>query len=313
MTNQIDYPLTTSSQQTYPFAYVTEPANAYGVKVTASPTYLPVNIAGDITPTRSGVKIPVRMAGSYYQYSRQSAGHDYDFSMDIKPQAIGMLKYGTDPIANPLSLQFVAVSQQAQGTSSLNTYYTFFTGARLNSVSLSSTGRDLLNATTEVWCRDITVETQTSGLTTPTFPTFASVTGDVLSNVDSDYKPFKLGSTRYGLQEFSINWNNNLIRVPMIGAEQGLVEQIVQGPIEITGEIKIPVGGSLTFETLAHDFPETPQAASFIFKNGTMVVNMTGWQTESLDNPIPAQPSDIKSLTIPFSCSTASLGTASAI
>ena len=299
--------------QVYPFAYITEPANAYGLKVTASPTYLPVKIAGDITPTRSGVKIPVRMAGSYYQYSRQSAGHDYDFSMDIKPTDIGILKYGTDPLANPLSLQFVAVSQQAQGTAALNTYYTFFTGGRINSVSLSSTGRDLANATVEVWNRDITLETQTSGLTTPTFPTFASITDPVLTNIDSDYKPFKLGSTVYGLQEFSINWNNNLIRVPMIGSEQGLVEQIVQGPIEITGSIKVPVGGSLTFETLAHDFPETPQNASFRFKAANMVVNMTGWQTESLDNPIPSMPSDIKSLTIPFSCSTAGLATTSAI
>jgi Phage tail tube protein len=309
MTNQIDYPLTTSSQQTYPFAYVTEPSGAYGLKVTASPNYLPVKIAGDITPTRSGVKIPVRMAGSYFQYSNVSAGHDYDFSMDIKPVDIGILKYGTDPLTNPLSLQFVAVSQQAQGTGSLNTYYTFFTGSRFNSVSLSSTGRDLVNATCEVWCRDITLETQTSGLTTPTFPTFASITEQPLSNVDSGYKPFKLGATNYALQEFSITWNNNLIRVPMIGAEQGLVEQIVQGPIEISGSIKLPVGQSLTFETLAHDFPEAGSTASFIFKNANMVCNMTNWQTTSIDNPIPSMPSDVKSLTIPFTCTTASLGT----
>lgn len=309
MTNQIDYPLTTSSQQTYPFAYITEPSGAYGVKVIASPNYLPVKIAGDITPTRSGVKIPVRMAGSYYQYSNQSAGHDYDFSMDIKPMDIGIMKYGSDPIANPQSLQFIAVSQQALGTASLNTVYTFFTGGRINSLSLTSTGRELVNASLEVWCRDITVETTTSGLTTPVFPTFGSITGDVLSNVDSGYKPFKLGATTYALQEFSINWANNLIRVPMIGAEQGLVEQIVQGPITISGSIKLPVGTGLTFETLAHDFPESGQNASFVFKTGTLVCNMTGWQTESLDNPIPAEPNDVKSLTIPFTCSTASLGT----
>ena len=250
------------------------------------------------------------MAGSYYQYSNVSAGHDYDFSMDIKPTDIGILKYGTDPIANPLSLQFVAVSQQAQGTASLNTYYTFFTGGSINSVSLTSTGRELVNASCEVWCRDITVESQTSGLTTPTFPTFASITEQPLSNVDSGYKPFKLGATNYALQEFSITWNNNLIRVPMIGAEQGLVEQIVQGPITVSGSIKLPVGSSLTFETLAHDFPEAGSTASMIMKPANMVVNMTNWQTESLDNPIPAEPNDVKSLTIPFTATSASLGTA---
>ena len=310
MTQQITWPLTTSSQQLYPFCYVEEPANAFGTKVTASPNYIAVQIAGDITPTRSGVKIPVRMAGSYYQYSRQSAGHDYDFSMDVKPTAIGILKYGSDPIANPLSVQFVAASRQAQGTAGLNTYYTFFLGARCNSLTVSTTGRDLVNATMEWWCRDITLETVTSGLTTPVFPTFASITDPVLSNVDAGNTPLKLGSTYYPIEEFSITWANNLIRTNLIGADSGLTEAITQGPIEITGSIKIPVGGSLDFETRAHNFPETPATGSFVFKNGNMVVNFTGWQTESIDNPIPSQPSDVKSLTIPFSATSASLGTA---
>lgn len=309
MTNQLPYPLSTSAQALYPFQYIEEPADAFGVLITASPSYLPVKIAGDITPTRDGQEIEVGMSGSYYLYGLQSAGHDYSFTMDIMPTDIGLLKYGTDPVTNPQSLQFVRAYKRAIGTQALNTVYEYYLGCRINSVSLTVTGRDLVKASCEVLCRDITVESTASGLTTPVFTTFGSITGQVLSNVDADYLPFTYNGTPRPVSEFTIEWANNLSRVNMVGSEQGLTEQIQQGHIGVTGSWSEPIGRDLTMETASHNFPQAGVAAKFRYKAGNMVATIAGLKITSVDRPIPAQPTEPLQATYNWIASSATLGT----
>ena len=307
MTNQVPYPLTTSAQALYPFQYIEEVT--YGTLITASPQYVPVKIVGDITPSREGQEIEVGQAGSYYLYGLQSAGHDYGFTMDIIPQDIGILKYGTDPITNPQSLQFARAYKRALGTNYLNNVYEYYLGARINTVSLTVTGRDLVKASCEVLCRDITVESTTSGLTTPDFTLFSEITGQVLSNVDADYLPFTFNAVPRAVTEFNIEWNNNLSRVPMVGSEKGLVEQIVQGHIGVTGSWSEPIGRDLVMETASHDFPQVAVDCKFRFKAGTMVATINGLKITGVDRPIPAAPNEPLAATYTWTAASATLGT----
>lgn len=309
MTNQIPYPLTTSSQQVNPWAYIEEPANALGVKLTASPAYTAIAVAGDVTRKIDDVEIDVRQAGAYTKYSTQSAGHDYDLNINLNPQTIGILKYGTDPVTNPQSLQFIRVYKQAEGTSALNTYYEFYLGFRCNTVGLSVSSRGLVTASMNWLGREIAKPTQTSGLTTPTIPTFASITGNVLSNVDNGNLPLTVNSVAYAVKEFNINWNNNVFADAFNGSDEGMVDAVTYGPIDISGSFTVPVGSSLTWETLLHDFPQSAVTAKYVVKQGTMVCNMTNFKALSRDSPVLAQPSSAMMNTIPFTCSAAVLGT----
>ena len=307
MTNQIPFPATTSAQALYPFQYIEE--TTYGQLITASPSYVPVEIAGDITPTRDAVEIEVGQSGTYYNYASQSAGHDYSFTVDIKPTNIGVMKYGADPITNPQSLQFARAFKRALGTNYLNTFYEYYLGCRVNSLTLTTTARDLASASMEVFARDFTVESQTSGLTTPDFTLFSEITNPVISNVDSDYLPFTFNGTPRAVQNFSITWNNNLARVNLVGSEQGLTEQIVLGHIGVTGSWTEIVGKDTVMETMVHDFPQVAVNAKMKFKAANCFANITGLKITSLERPIPSQPGEPLTNTMNFTAISGTLTT----
>lgn len=308
MTNQIPWPVVTSSDQSFPVQWIEE--TTFGVLKTASPTYQVVKVAGDLTPKIDGVELPVRQAGSYNLYSNQSAGHDYGFTLNLSPTEIGILKYGCNAVANKdISVQIPIVFQQAQGTAGLNTYYMYALGSKCNSVTLNTAGRTLVSATTEWICREWTVPTVTSGLTSPTFTTFGSFSDAVLSNVDSGNLPLTINSVTYPISDFSITWNNNLFPVNLIGSDNGQIEALKLGPIDISGSFTTPVGQDLLLEARAHDFPQAGVNATMRIKTGNMIITMAGFKILSRDSPILAQPTAIRQNTMPFMCSTATIAT----
>jgi hypothetical protein len=310
MTNQIPYPVVTSSDQTYPVQYIEE--TTYGALVTASPVYTPVKVAGDLTPKIDGLELPVRQAGSYTLYSSQSAGHDYGFTLNLSPTEIGIMKYGANGVANKdKSIQIPIVYEQAEAATSTatSTFYMYALGAKCNTLTLNTAGRTLVNATSEWICREWTKPSKVSGLTTPTFTTFGSYSDAVLSNIDSGNLPLTIGSTTYAVSNFSITWNNNLFPWSGVGSDEGMIEALKLGPIDITGTFTTPVGAGLSIETLAHDFPQTGVTASFRFKTGNMILSMTQFKIMGRDSPILAQPTAIRENTVPFMCSTAVLAT----
>ena len=310
MTNQIPYPVATSSDQTYPVQWVEE--TTYGVLKTASPTYQVVKVAGDLTPKIDGVELPVRQAGSYNLYSSQSAGHDYGFTLNLAPTEIGIMKYGANGVANKdISIQIPIVYQQAASSTAttLSTFYMYALGAKCNSLTLNTAGRTLVNATSEWICREWTVPTQTSGLTSPVFTTFGSYSDAVLSNVDSGNLPLTINSVTYAVSNFSITWNNNLFPWNGIGSDNGQIEALKLGPIDITGTFTTPVGANLNIETLAHDFPQTGVNATMKIKTGNLIITMTGFKILNRDSPILSTPTAIRENTSGFMCSTATIAT----
>ena len=229
--------------------------------------------------------------------------------MDIKPTNIGIMKYGADPITNPQTLQFARAYKRATGTNYLNTYYEYWLGSKVNSLTLTTTARDLASASMEVWCRDMTVESTTSGLTTPDFTLFSEITNPVISNVDSDYLPFTFNGTPRAVQNFTITWNNNLARVNLVGSEQGLTEQIILGHIGVTGSWTEIVGRDTVMETMVHDFPQTAVNAKMRFKAANCFANIVGLKITSMDRPIPSQPGEPLTNTMNFTAISATLTT----
>jgi len=310
--SSITWPLSHSGRILKPFQYTSE--TTFRTKKTASPTYTSAAIVSEIRPKINGTEIDTRQIGSHLLYGQQTAFHSYGFSMNMWPFALPLLKYGSEPpsYSSPAgnqaeTLQFIYQYEQALGTAAMLTHYIFFLGCKMNTLEISVSSQGLVEATTDWIVGEITVPNTVHGLTTPTFAEFAGITTPAISNIDGGSTPFTLDGVTYPIKEFRINWNNNVIMDDFNGS--GLADQLTTGGIKITGSFRTPVGKNLNLETKMHDFPQTGVPASYVYKTGVMVANMTGFKLLQDDNPTTAGPTDTFKHTYNFECLTAALAT----
>ena len=308
---QIAFSLTHSGTITHPFSYVEE--DTFGTMVT-SPTFTATKVTQELKPRIDNNEMDVRQIGGHLLYGMQSGGHTYGFSTMVHPFDLPFLKYGTEPPnydtpagTSAKSLSFAFKYKQSLGTAGMTTHHMKFLGFKPNTTEISVASNGLVEASMDWLGREIPVPVA-GDISGATWPTFASITSPVLSNVDAGNKPLTIDGTTYAIGDFKINWNNNLIVKQYIGS--GLADAIVVGAIEITGSFSTPVGQSLSLETAIHDFPQTGVNASLNVKSGTMVINMTNFKLMS-DAPtgFDAGPTDVAEHPFTFKCSTASLGT----
>lgn len=311
-TPQLVFPLTTSASATNPFCYTVE--TQFATKKIASPAYIAVAVAGDVTPSIDGVPIPVPIAGQHQKYQIVGGGHNYGFTVAIHPLNITFLKYGTElpnyttPAGTAAeSLQFLMPYNQALGTASYNLVYMFFLGARPVSTNISVSAQGLVEASMEWRCREITVPTQTHGLTTPSIPTLASVTGSVITDSDAPQKPLVIGSTGYAVNNFEINWNWNTAAEPFNGSD--MADAVTLGGLDVTGSFTTPIGQDLNLENLMWQENPTGQDASYTFKVGAMVCNIDGMILTADDRPFPGAPGESMKHAYSFTATKASLNT----
>lgn len=309
--SQIAFPLTHSGTMPNPVSYIEEAV--FGT-IPASPTLTAVKVLTDLRPKIDDMEMDVRQVGSHLLYGMQSGGHSYGFGLTVNPFDLPFLKYGTEvpnyttPAGNQLTpLSFVVRYKQATGTAGMVDHYIKFLGSKCNTTELSVSSQGLVEVNQEWLCREITKPTSTP-ISGATYPTFASITSPVLSNVDGGNKPLYINSVQYAVKDFRINWNNNMIPDQFSGS--GLKDAITSGAIEVTGSFNTPVGQDLLLETAIQDFPQTEVVAKYVVKNGTMVVNMTGLKLLS-DTPegFSAGPTQTMQHTYSFKCISASLGT----
>lgn len=295
------------------FAYTTE--TVFRTLKTASPVYLNVGITSEMRPRINDTEIDTRNLGSHLLYAQQTAFHSYGLTLNTFPFDLALLKYGSEPpnYTTPAgtqaeSLQFVYKYKQATGTAGQSSYFMFFLGGKMNTLELSVSSQGLVQATQDWIIGEITVPSLTSGLTTPTIPALSAVSTPPISNIDGGNTPFTLNAVTYPIKEFRIQWNNNDIPDDFNGS--GLVDQITTGGIKITGSFRTPTGKNLNLETAVHDFPQVGVNASYLFKTGVMVCNMTGVKIVSDENPHISGPNDTDKHTYNFEAVTAALGTA---
>jgi Phage tail tube protein len=272
------YPLTGAWEVLMPFC--STPEVTYRTTPTASPAFTAWAVVEDVSITEGDEEIDVRQIGSNDLYGMVTAFHNYGFSMKVHPFAITQLQYGSEkPVGAGTSfesLSFALKYRQAEGTSAMNTYYRLFKGCKMNQLTISVSAKGLVECDTDWIVGEVTVASQAAnaGLTTPTFPTFASITSAPISNLDGGNNPFTFNSLPRPVQEFSITWNNNLI--PDAFAGSGYLDALTTGQREVTGTFTTPVGNDLVLETAVHDFPQLAVPGKYVFKTGVMVANITG-------------------------------------
>ena len=309
--SSIAFPLTHSGCAEA-FAYTAE--TTFRTLKTASPTYTAVGIVSEIRPRINDVEIDTRNLGSHLIYARQTAFHSYGLSINCYPFDLPFLQLGS--VAPDCSTgvgtgtqQFLYKYRQAQGTAGTQSHYVFFLGCKMNTLEISVSSQGLVEATTDWIVGEITVPVTTAngGLTTPTIPAFSATTTPPISNIDGGNTPMTINGTTYPIKEFRIQWNNNIIADDFNGS--GLVDQLTTGGVTISGSFRTPVGKNLLLETMVHDFPQTGVNASYVFKAGTMVANMTEFKLVADDNPHVSGPTDTDKHSFNFVAKTATLAT----
>jgi len=310
--SQIAFTLTHSGTMPNPFSYVEE-TTQFGA-LDSSPTLLATKITKDIRPKIDDNEIEVRQVGSHLLYGQQTSGHTYGLGLTTNPFDLPFLKYGSEPPnyttptgTSARSLSFVLRYKQSTGTIGQVDYYLKFLGFKFNTLELSVSSQGLAEATSELMGREIAIPTATA-ISGATWPTFGSITSPALSNVDGGNKPLTIGATQYAVKDWRNQWNNNLIIDQFSGS--GLADAITVGGIEITGSFNTPTGQDLTQETAMHDFPQVETTFKYIVKNGTMVVNGTGFKLLG-DTPegFSAGPTATNQHVYNYKCISAGLGT----
>ncbi len=309
--SQIAFSLTHSGTIEAPFSYKSE--TQLGV-MPSSPTLTAVKVIQDIKPRIDNNEMEVRTVGSHLLYGMQSGGHTYGLGLMVHPFDLPFLKYGTEPpnYTTPAgtsaeSLAFAFKYKQALGTAAMSTHHIKFLGFKCNTTEISVSSQGLVEANQDWIGREITVPVA-GDISGATWPTFASITSPVLSNVDGGNKPLTIDGTDYAVKDFKISWNNNLIVDQFSGS--GLADAITVGAIEISGSFNTPLGQDLLLETAIHDFPQDGVDWEYRIKEGTMVVKGTGFKLMSdATEGFSAGPTETAQHPFTFKCNTAGLDT----
>ena len=294
--SQINFPLVTGAAATNPLSWIVEPADAFGVKITASPSYTAVAVAENVSARIENVMLDIFQAGSHFKYSQQTGGQNFPFTIAVQPQDINFIKIGTNaPVAasagttaglSASSYQFVIKYKQSLGTAALVDTYLFLLGCRPRTTNITVSPQQKVSVTMEWVARDIDISTATNGGTTsPTIPTLASITGPVIVDSDAGSLPLTIDSKTYPTDGFTLNCDTGLIAKPYNGS--GLIDASYPGTFKFTGNVNIPVGAhGVDIETLALA-SQTGVTASYLFKTGVMKANMTGFTLGSGERTFP--------------------------
>lgn len=294
--SQINFPLVTGASATNPFSWIVEPADAFGVKITASPVYTAVAVAADVRGRIDNKMLDIFQAGSHFKYSQQTGGQDFPFTIVVQPQDINFIKIGTNaPVAasagtaaglSASSYQFVIKYKQSMGTAALVDAYLFFLGCRPRTTNITVSPQDKVMVTMEWIARSVEISTAANGgLTTPTIPTLASITGPVIVDSDAGSLPLTINAQTYPTDTFTLNVDNGLIAKPYNGS--GKIDASYPGTFRITGNVNIPVGAhGVDIENLALA-SQTGVTASYLFKTGVMKANLTGFTLGSGERAFP--------------------------
>jgi len=308
----LTFPLVTSATALNPVSYTEE--TTFGVLKTASPTFSAIAVAQDVTFKKDNIPIDVGQAGSHYLYSTSTGGHNYTLSIPFHPFDLTYSKYFsqtpnyTTPTGTAASsLQFLYKSKRAQGTAQLWDAYTVFLGFRPASMTYSVSAQGLVEATSELMGREI-YTTMTNPYTTPTIPTFASVTGAVFQDADSGALPLTIDGTDYTGDNFSITWNLGTFAKSYLGGG-GYAEAVLVGGIRISGSFTTPIGGGQGIETLADAATQAGVTGKYTIKSGACVINMTKMVFSAQDNTILSTPTAPAENAFTFSASLATIDT----
>lgn len=304
--SQLTFPGITSAYATNPLSYIVEPSDAFGVKITASPSYTAVALAENVDITLGSTTLDIMSAGSFFRYSMRTGGQNFPFHIDVSPLDINFIKIGTNaPVIASAgttaglaasSYQFVMKYKQSYGTAALTDTYLFLLGCRPATTTINVTPQGKVTVGQDWIAREMTVSS-TSGLTTPTIPTIASITGPVIIDADAGSLPLTIDSLTYATNGFTLAVDTGLITQAYNGS--GKIDISAPGLNTTTGNFSIPVGSrGLALETIALS-NQTGVDIDYNFKSGTMVAHIADAILESGSRAFPGQPNSI--LENPFS------------
>ena len=280
MSSQITWSLTGAWNTTRPFQYVAQ--TDINAIPTASPAFIAADIITEVNPSIDHNSFDVESIGSRTIRDMITVAQDFGFSLNHFPYSLPLLKYISEPPneTTPAGtsaeyLGFLLSYKQAVGGTNTE-HFVKFQGAKGNSLEISVDPEGLVSATSEWICREITLPNVASGLTTPVFVEHAATTSPPLSHTDNGPTPLRLAAVDFPCGAFTINWNNNLKPDRYNGST--LIDALTVTNRRIEGSFMIPVGKNLQLETKIRELQQTQFAASYVFKTGVMVANITNME-----------------------------------
>jgi hypothetical protein len=275
----VTFPPTATNNFTKPIQYVEEGIGqaSFGVTPTASPTFL---LAGAITDITEGINVNstiYRIGGAKTYYKNISYGHAYTFELGFSPDNNTMMKYGSEEASGTgtadASLSFLK-ALKLNNAGVLTEHFVFYKGCKMNILDLSVAGQ-MVECNSSWLCREITIPNLVHGLTTPVFKAYTDLTQLPWSHLQNGTNPLTINAITYPCTQFHINWNNNIQPDQMNGSD--LVDSLIQGNRDITGDFTVLVGKDLSLEAKLRTNPLAGDTASYVLKSTatTSTINIT--------------------------------------
>jgi hypothetical protein len=302
--SQLNFPGITSAYALNPLSYIIEPADAFGVKITSSPSYTAVALAENVDITLGSTTLDIMSAGSFLRYSMRTGGQNFPFHIDVSPLDINFIKIGanipnltTPSGTSAASYQFLMKYRQSFGTAALVDTYLFLLGCRPANTTINVTPQGKVTVGQDWVAREMTVSS-TSGLTgSPVIPLLSSITGPVIIDADAGSLPLTIDGQTYATNGFTLGIDTGLITQAYNGS--GKIDISAPGLHTPTGNFSVPVGShGISLETIALS-NQTGVDIDYNFKSGVMVAHIEDAILESGSRAFPGQPNSI--LENPFS------------
>ena len=116
----------------------------------------------------------------------------------------------------------------------------FMLGCRPARTNISVSPQQKVSVTMDWVAREVQFSTATlGGLTTPTIPTLASITGTVIVDSDAGALPLTINSLAYPTDGFTLDCDTGLIAKPYNGS--GKIDASYPGNFKITGNVNVSI------------------------------------------------------------------------
>lgn len=199
-----------------------------------SPAFISAGPLVDLNISTEVGSINYRQLGSRDFYALIKTGEEYSFDITFNPIDVSLIKRGIDLPAGTGTIEKSLTWAMSMKINNIENFI-LFKGAVCNSLDYNIANDAAQEVKMEFMCREITIPSATSGLTTPNFiepgefPTTAPWT-----HLSPGSNPFEFHGTQTDVESFSTSINHNITRVKPTG--------------ELTSKFVIPTFRDIEFE-----------------------------------------------------------------
>lgn len=276
------YAVTSPYRDNIPLEGIEEVAGSFGITPTNPVFNIDASVVTNTRTTFNTLHESYQKLGDRKVFKFIKTGHERAWSMDWSPVDTVLIRYGTEngnaagTLTNSVdkSISFWNSIRRAVGTQTLTEHWVGRKGSKMDSITVTTTSRGLVQCSGDMLSRDIVVPTITSPLGTGTHVTPTTLTP--WEHSKGGTSKVTIGGVVYPFKRAAFTVANNFDQGDIDGSDY--IEWLEPMNKEVNFEVDIVIGKNLTLEANIETFADLASAS--------IVLNSTGPKTATFVAPI---------------------------